>query len=167
MDRNEIGSAIVIIIVAVLVFAAAFMLTRQQGGVREYNINGIKIVAEGNPQSAMGAVLAPKGIVMWIEAANETETVPCRQVAASEMALALGRATKNVTVQGRITSGYCIGAAGTKVACGSPQIIVRSSGSNSVSVDSKTSSMVVEGTDKWLCDTAPTLRNMIAWALNP
>ncbi len=166
MDKDDLISTGVIVIVALVVFAAAFILSRPPTGPHTYNVSGIAIVSDGNPQDTMSAILANHSVVMWIEAPNKTAVIPCSQVAASEMAIAVGHVSRTLTVQGRITSGYCVGKDNNETACLPPQIIVRSSTADNVVVDSKAGSIIVEGDDKWLCNSAPTLRNMIAWVLS-
>ena len=162
--KNDAWNIIVIIAIAAIVFSAAFYFSRlNSSGEREYSLQGIKVVSSSPPRNSLAESFQSHFLTVWISAANETEKIACRQVAASELVIGLASKGKNVTVQGRIADSYCIGESG-KTACIPPAVIVSSSTANRLHILNNTVS--VEGDEKWLCGNAPVIRDMFAWSLS-
>jgi len=162
--KNDVWNIIVLILVALIVFAAAFYFTHSSStGEREYSLQGIKVVSSSPPRNALADALQEKNLIVWITAVNETESVACRQVAMSEIVIALSSRGKNVTVQGRVAGSYCVGADRAKIACLTPAVTITNSAANRIHI---ANAITVEGTDEWLCKNSVVLRDIFAWALS-
>lgn len=156
----DFKSIILLLLIAILVFAVVFYFLRP----KPTSIAGITVNTDGDPAASIAAAL-PQKVVLAIDAANESELIPCRQLAAAQFALALGRQGKNVTAIGSIAGGaYCIDQNKTRVDCGAPNVIVRLGGSDALTV-SKTG-IVVEGSDAWLCNNAQSIYRVVSYALS-
>lgn len=162
--KNDLWSVIVLLLVAAIVFLAAFYFSRPATGEREYTLQGITIVSAAPPRNALADALQGERLTVWIAAANETETVACRQVALSEAVIGLASRGKNVTVQGRVADSYCISGDGKKTPCLAPSVTIANSAANRIHIAN--SSVTVEGSDAWLCKNAPVLRDLFSWALS-
>ena len=164
MDFREGLSLAVVVVVAVVVFLAAFYVASLKPAAgKEYVVGGVRVLSEGEPRAALSAALASRELRVWIVAVNSSELVPYRQMAATEIVLGLSRLGKNVAVQGRVGGEYCVGGSATPVPCLAPDVVIQPGLADAVIILG--ANVTVEGSDAWMRRMAPSLRELFAWGV--
>ena len=156
-------SILVAVGIGIIVFGAMFFFLRAALQPTEHVVNGVLIQA-ANPRADIAAVLSPQKLVVHLAVANESDIIPQRIAAATEVVSALAVAQKNVTIQGIVAGDYCINAAKERIPCEKPHVVVDRGDCNCIRVEAGT--VKVLGTDSWMLANGAKLRGIIGWALS-
>lgn len=165
------AGVIVMLAVAVAAFGLAYLQFAQSLPERESTVNGVKVVARGSSvKSALAEILLPQVIATQVVLDGEGDARPCKVPMATEAIYGMASSGKNVSFQLAVRGeSYCLENAGgnssKRVECANPRLIVESGSCNCVRADSRNQTVVVSGSEEWLCSSAPNVREVLAWAL--
>lgn len=167
---DEKIQAAIFIAVALVAFAFAYTQFAQSTTEKENTVNGIKVFARGSVKSSLAEVLSPQVIAIQVLFDNASDNRPCKVPMQTEAIYGLASGGKNVSLQIKVADGnYCLKSAGAnaseRVECAKPQIVIQTGECDCMRVDTRNQTILVSGSESWLCSSGPQVREIIAWGI--
>lgn len=164
------AGGLVLLLVALAVFAGAYYYFVQTTPERENIVNGIRVFAKGPVKAGIAELLAPSQIPMQVVFANSSDNFPCKLPMQTETIYALAVNGKNTTLQLKTRGGELCeirlqNNASQMTQCVKPRIVVENGECDCMRLDRQNELIRIEGSEEWLCANAVNVREVIRWGL--
>ena len=160
----------ILVIVALIAFGFAYTQFAQGAAEKENTVNGIKVFARGSVKSSLAQILSPQVIATQVVFDNASDNRPCKVPMQTEALYGLVSSGKNASLQIFVADQkYCLKSAGAnsseRVECAKPQVVIQTGECDCMRVDTRNQTILVSGSESWLCSSGPQVREIIAWGI--
>ena len=166
--KENIG-VLLMVVVALAAFGFAYSQFAQPQE-KQSTVNGITVFATGSVRAAIAEILSPQVIATQVVLDNESDGRPCKVPMQTEALYGLATSGKNASFQILVKdANYCLKSAGAsssaRVECVKPRLVVQDGDCNCMRLDARNQTVVISGSEDWLCASGPNVREILAWGL--
>ncbi len=167
-DENSNNySTIIAIVIAAVVFVAAYLVYVNYLTPTIHYINGVEVVGNGNINAQFNSIFSSKNITVGLVAQNLTDnTLTCPSFTLAKASIVLASLGKNVTAIGMLSNNTCVDSKNNTIACTHASLIVGTGSCDCIKLDSANNQVVVSGSQSWLCTYADKIANTLGYELN-